>query len=72
MRVALKLKFLKYPPKIVTRFGKLLVTLLLQFHKVTINIGDDVLRQQLSGSADDNVRKYVDVGPNQASGCLTN
>ena len=58
MRVnTLKLKFLKYPPKIVTRFGKLLVTLLLQFHKVTINIGDDVLRHKLSGSADDNVRK---------------
>ena len=57
MRVNLKLKFLNYPPKIVTRFGKLLVTLLLQFHKVTINIGDDVLRHKLSGSADDNVRK---------------
>ena len=57
MTVTLKLRFLKYPPKIVTRFDKLLVTLLLQFHKVTINIGDDVLWQQLSGSADDNVRK---------------
>ena len=58
MRVnTLKLKFLKYPPKIVKRFGKLLVTLLQQFHKVTINIGDDVLRHKLSGSADDNVRK---------------
>ena len=57
MTVTLKLRFLKYPPKIVTRFDKLLVTLLLQFHKVTINIGDDVLRHKLSGSADDNVRK---------------